>query len=60
MCIACREFIKDTLTVKEFKSALREVARDDEEHLREVEQALRRSAEDPEKLRRALSARAAD
>ena len=54
MCIACVEFIKETLTVKEYQAALWEVTRNDEEHLTEVERLLRQSARDPEKLRRDL------
>jgi hypothetical protein len=58
MCVACKEFIKNSLTVKEFKSALWEVAREDEEHLVELEELLRTSGSDAEKLRKQLSERA--
>jgi rubrerythrin len=55
MCIACREFIKNTLTLKEYKSALWEVARENEEHLDELEKLFKIVGNDPEKLREKLS-----
>lgn len=55
MCIACREFIKNTLTLKEYKSALWEVAREDEEHLDELERLFKSAGNDPEKLREKLN-----
>jgi rubrerythrin len=56
MCIACSEFIKKSLTLKEYKSALWEVAREDEEHLVELDQIFKSAGNDPEKLRQKLSA----
>lgn len=55
MCIACREFIKNTLTLKEYKSALWEVAREDEDHLDELERLFKSAGNDPEKLREKLN-----
>jgi rubrerythrin len=55
MCIACREFIKNTLTLKEYKSALWEVARENEEHLDELEKLFKSAGNDPEKLREKLN-----
>jgi hypothetical protein len=55
MCIACLEFIKNTLTMKEYKSALWEVARDDENHLTELELLFKTAGNDSEKLRESLS-----
>jgi hypothetical protein len=55
MCIACLEFIKNTLTLKEYKSALWEVARENEEHLTELERLFKASGNDAEKLRDSLS-----
>jgi hypothetical protein len=43
MCVACLEFIKGTLTLKEFQSALRETTMEDERHLLEVERKLQGS-----------------
>jgi hypothetical protein len=54
MCIACSEFIKQTLSLKEFKSALWEVTREDEEHLLEIERILHSGAIDPEIVREKL------
>lgn len=56
MCVACLEFIKNTLTFKEFKGALWEVTREDEEHLREVEELIRRHPEDVDRIRQNLDA----
>lgn len=55
MCIACREFIKNTLTLKEYKSALWEVARENEEHLTELELLFKSTGNDSEKLREKLA-----
>ncbi len=55
MCIACREFIKNTLTLKEYKSALWEVAREDEEHLTELERLFKSAGNDSDKLREKLN-----
>ena len=54
MCVACIEFIKGTLTPKEFRSALKETTRDDESHLREVERTLGRDDSDADTLRQKL------
>ena len=40
MCVACIEFIKGTLNVSEFKSALRETTQNDERHLSEVSEVI--------------------
>lgn len=55
MCIACREFIKNTLNLKEYKSALWEVARENEEHLNELDQLFKAAGNDAEKLREKLA-----
>ncbi len=51
MCVACLEFIKDKLTVNEFRSALREMTVDDPNHLSRVNQILssQKSTEDQKK-----------
>ena len=54
MCVACIEFVKQTLNVKEFKSALWEVTRENEAHLTEVERLIQVTGGDPEKLREKL------
>lgn len=55
MCVACVEFIKETLTLKEYQSALFEVTRGNEskmeEHLREIERVLRQNPNDTGKVR---------
>ena len=55
MCIACVEFIKNTLNVKEFKSALQEISRTDEEHLYEVEKILRAGTQDEDDVRKKIA-----
>ncbi len=55
MCVACAEFIKDTLTLKEFQNALIEMTREDSAHLQDVERAMRATSGDPDKLREALA-----
>ncbi|MBI3557625.1 MAG: hypothetical protein HY074_15295 [Deltaproteobacteria bacterium] len=54
MCIACIEFIKDKLTLKEFQAALGETSRDDKIHLEEVSELMRQNAADPKELRKSL------
>jgi hypothetical protein len=54
MCIACTEWIKDRLTLKEFRSALRETTRDDEPHLDEVNRILIDSGDDANLAKEAL------
>lgn len=54
MCIACSEFIKNTLTLKEYKSALRETTREAPDHLEEIERILERGGSDPEKTKELL------
>jgi hypothetical protein len=57
MCVACIEFIKGTLTTQEFKSALRESTRDDQNHFNEVEVAISSgsvAADNGEALRKKL------
>ncbi len=51
MCVACIEFIKETLTFKEFQSALWEVSREDLEHLKEIDRVLLGGAKDLTKIR---------
>ena len=55
MCVACVEFIKNKLNAKEFKSALREVARNDEAHLTEVEQVLQANPQDQDEARKKIA-----
>ena len=55
MCIACVEFIKNTLNVKEFKSALQEISRTDEEHLYEIEKILRTGTQDEDDVRKKIA-----
>jgi hypothetical protein len=62
MCVACIEFIKKTLTAKEYKSALLEMTRDEltreqEQHFIEVRNLLDSTADDDE-LRKKLQATA--
>lgn len=54
MCMACIEYTKDKLTSAEFKSALKEVSREDADHVREVERILQEFANDPERLKKEL------
>lgn len=54
MCIACREFIKETLSLKEFKAALWEVTRDDEEHLNEIDKVIQQHPWDVTRMREKL------
>ncbi len=54
MCIACTEWIKDRLTLKEFRSALRETTRDDQRHFEEVDQVLAEAGEDSNLAKEAL------
>jgi hypothetical protein len=54
MCIACTEWIKDRLTLKEFRSALRETTRDDQRHFEEVDQVLAETGEDSNLAKEAL------
>ncbi len=54
MCIACIEFIKAKLTLKEFRAALGETTRDDQTHLEEVSELLQQDATDPLDLRKSL------
>ena len=54
MCVACAEFIKGTLTFKEFNSALRETTREDEAHLGEVERVLQGLGNDTDLARQKL------
>jgi hypothetical protein len=56
MCVACIEFIKGTLNVTEFKSALRETTMEDAAHLIEVERAMSSGSNDAEELRKKLKA----
>ena len=55
MCVACIEFIKSNLTLKEFQTALREVTRTDGDHLAEVERLVQATKNDPEVLRKKLT-----
>ena len=52
MCVACSEFVKARLNIKEFKSALLEITRNDndQQHFREIEN-LMDSTSTPEELR---------
>lgn len=54
MCVACLEFLKDKMTVKEFRMALGETTREDPAHRREVDLKIAESAEDPTELKKAL------
>lgn len=59
MCIACIEFIKGTLTVKELRNGLVEMARDEltrdqEHHLIEVRTLAEKNENDPEELKKKL------
>ena len=54
MCMACIEYAKQKLTMGEFKSALRETASKDEEHLREVKRLIEQYSSDPAELRKQL------
>jgi hypothetical protein len=60
MCIACIEFIKDRLTLKEFRAALSETTRDDQAHLNEVSELIRQDASNPQELRKSLEKLTAD
>lgn len=58
MCIACREFIKGTLNIREYQSALGEITREpgpeNDRHLDEVDEAVRKAGRDAEKLKQRL------
>ena len=54
MCVACLEFLKDKMTVKEFRAALGETTRDDPKHLWEINQKIAESAEDTTRLKEKL------
>ena len=54
MCAACIEYSKLRLTLNEFKSALREAAMDDPNHLAQVEELIKDYADKPEELARLL------
>ncbi len=54
MCAACVEYIKDKLTEAEFKSALKEITREDKAHATEVEQLVQKHAGKPEELKKQL------
>ena len=54
MCVACIEYAKGTLNVNEFKSALREMTIEDDEHFEEVARILADYAGKPDEIRREL------
>ncbi len=54
MCAACIEYTKDRLNADEFRSALREMTVEDQEHARLVEELIRTYAGQPEELKRQL------
>ncbi len=54
MCVACIEFLKDKLTLKEFQSALKETTIDDPKHLSEVSQSIRDAGDDLDEVKRKL------
>jgi hypothetical protein len=54
MCIACLEYIKDSLNADELKFALREMTVEDAAHRAEVERLMRELAGNPEELKKKL------
>lgn len=54
MCVACLEFLKDKMTLKEFRMALGETTREDPTHRREVDLKIAESAEDLNLLKESL------
>lgn len=54
MCVACLEFLKDKMTVKEFRMALGETTREDPAHRQEIDQKITESAEDRDELKKEL------
>ena len=54
MCVACIEYMKDKLTDREFRSALRETTVEDPRHLREVEKIFQENADKPEEIKKKL------
>ncbi len=56
MCIACLEYNKAKLNLNEFKSALREMTMEDQEHFMEVERLIAHYGDKPEELKKHLEA----
>jgi hypothetical protein len=56
MCVACIEYIKDRLNIDEYKSALREMTVEDQEHAREVEKLFKDFGAQPDELKKRLRA----
>jgi hypothetical protein len=56
MCIACVEYNKGTLTTDEFRSALREMTVEQQQHFEAVNQILRDYAGKPDEIKKHLEA----
>lgn len=54
MCAACVEYTKDKLNIKEFSSALGEMAIEDQAHVDKVRQILETYGNKPEELKKEI------
>ena len=54
MCVACIEYTKDKLNLKELKAALREMTMDDQKHFDDVERIIREHGSDPSVVKKEL------
>jgi hypothetical protein len=54
MCVACIEYMKDKLTVEEFKSALHETTTEDQRHFKEMEELIRIYGSDRKELKKRM------
>ncbi len=54
MCIACIEYTKDTLSLNEYKSALFEMTREEQEHYKEIEKLIQQYGHDPKELKKQI------